>query len=374
MSVPTAIRSIMFTWFPLIIRPRPAGLPLEIRVAELEALARSTPEHDRHDRASHAAEILNKAALIASDCGLADLAHSLCLQQQDLFEQAKPLPVWCAKLALQPVLNIARLRIREADSEGAYTLLDALFTAARRRTSLLVDGHRIDLSKVTRAPDDHQVVCSLIWAALLADGTRALALAGRWREAADHAARRRGVGQRLLDGRQAAILAHLHEDRADLATNMIESSSIIEPWEHAVQGLLRVLCTADAGERDQARPAMLRTINTLLEQPDTTTAVARVRAGIICLDLAGPNETPDVLKLRAAVLHTASRDAYAARDALNHPDLRPVIATEQCEELAALLDPSGLDTGRIPPDLSTRVMTAVSQAEGLMAAALGDER
>lgn len=370
MSAPTVIDPTDLTWFPLIIRPRPTGLPLESRVAELEALARSAPANDRHERASHAAEILNKSALIASDCGLADLAYNLCFRQQDLFEQAKPLPAWCAKLALQPVLNIARLRLRQADSEGAYRLLDTLFTAARQRTALQVDGHRIDLRRVTSAADDHRTVCSLIWAALIADGTRALAVAGRWREATAHATRNRGVGQRLLDGRQAAILAHLHENHASLAMYMIESSSIAERWEHAVQGLLRVLCTADTGARDQARPAMLRATNALLEQPDPTTAVPRVRAGIIGLDLAGPNETPDVLKLRAAVLRTASRDAYAARDVLNHPYLRPVITTEQYEGLAALLDASGLDTGRISPDVSTRVMTAVSQAEDSLAAAL----
>jgi hypothetical protein len=48
-----------------------------------------------------AAEALNKAALIASDCGLVDLAQQLCWRQFDIFQAATPLTARTAKPALQ---------------------------------------------------------------------------------------------------------------------------------------------------------------------------------------------------------------------------------------------------------------------------------
>lgn len=101
------------TWFPLVARPRPPGLPLETRIAELISLDARPAEGTCHDRMSQAAEVLNKAALIASDCGMPGLARALCHRQHDLFGRARPLPGWAAKLALQPVLNIPRQLIRE---------------------------------------------------------------------------------------------------------------------------------------------------------------------------------------------------------------------------------------------------------------------
>jgi len=60
----------------------------------------------------------------------------------------------------------------------------------------------------TATDDDHQEVCRWLWSVLLGDGTRALAGACRWKQALVHVEQHRGIGQRLLDGRQVAILAH----------------------------------------------------------------------------------------------------------------------------------------------------------------------
>lgn len=102
----------VLTWFPLVLRPRPPGLPLEARIAELTGLARPA-DGTAHQRVSRAAEVLNKAALIASDCGMPGLARALCHRQHELFDRARPLPPWAAQLALQPILNIPRQLIRE---------------------------------------------------------------------------------------------------------------------------------------------------------------------------------------------------------------------------------------------------------------------
>ena len=68
-------------WFPLVQRPRPPGLPLQARIAELAALAARTGQGTRQEQATSAARVLNKAALIASDCGVPALARDLCRRQ-----------------------------------------------------------------------------------------------------------------------------------------------------------------------------------------------------------------------------------------------------------------------------------------------------
>jgi hypothetical protein len=283
----------VLTWFPLVVRPRPPGLPLEARIAELTGLAARPTEGTCHDRMSRAAEVLNKAALIASDCGVPAIARALCHRQHELFDQARPLPAWAAKLALQPLLNIPRQLIREGHGQDAYAVLETLYHAARERTTAVIDGRPVDLSTVTCAPDDHKTVCTLIWAVLLADGTRALALAGRWREAADHTAEHRGVGRRLLDGRQAHILALVQDGQADKAAVMVEQSTIAEPWEHAVQGLLRVMCLRAAGTGSGHHVAtMLAAARALTQEQDRSTSVMRTRTGMIALDLAGTSDDP----------------------------------------------------------------------------------
>jgi hypothetical protein len=354
----------ILTWFPLVVRPRPPGLPLEARIAELTGLAARPTEGTCHDRMSQAAEVLNKAALIASDCGMPAAARALCHRQHELFDQARPLPAWAAKLALQPLLNIPRQLIREGQGRPAYEMLETLYQAARDRTTAVIDGRPVDLSTVTCAPDDRKTVCTLIWAALLADGTHALALAGRWKEAASHAAQHRGIGRRLLDGRQAAILALAHDGQAHKAAVMVEQSTITELWEHTVQSLLRVLCLHTAGtDAGHHVATMLVAARALTHEHDRSTAVARARIGMIALDLAGTSDDPQSGPLRAALIAIASSDAYAARDVLAHHQIRQYLATGQRRDLHDLVRACGLGTGTIPEWLHEKLMAAVGCAE-----------
>ena len=252
--------------FPLICRSRPPGRCLDTRITELREIMREPSPADEHTLLSRAGEVCNKAALIASDCGAADLARHLCWRQHDVFDAARPLPAQAATLALQPILNIPRQLIREGEGATAYQMLDQLYRAARDRTDAQLAGRRISLRDVTRAPDDHRTVCTLLWAALLADGVRALVLAGRWQDAAEHATTHRGIGTRLLDGRQVTILSLANRGEHDQATAMIEASVIAAPWEQAVASLLYVYCRGgtrgdveqdggDAGPRPRARGA-----------------------------------------------------------------------------------------------------------------------
>jgi hypothetical protein len=364
------------TWLPLVARPRPPGLPLEARIAELTGLAARLPEGTRHQRMSRAAEVLNKAALITSDCGMPATARALCRRQHELFDRARPLPACAAQLALQPILNIARQMIREGRGHDAYTTLETLYHAARERATAIIDGQPIDLATVTSAPDDHKAVCTLIWAALLADGTRALALAGRWREAASHAAAHRGTGQRLLDGRQAAILALAQEGQADQAAAMVEESTIAQPWERAVQSLLRVLCLRVAGTDTRRHvTAMLADALALAQEQDRPTVVMRTRTGIIALDLAGTAcDLRSHQLLHGALITTAANDAYAARDILTHPATGQSLAAGQRSALRNLVLACGLGTGTIPEPLHSRLMAAVACAETTLSTELQQER
>ena len=62
---------------------------------------------------AHATHTLNKAALVASDCGMADLARQLCWQHIDTYRRIqRPLTIIEALYMLEPVLNLARLDIR----------------------------------------------------------------------------------------------------------------------------------------------------------------------------------------------------------------------------------------------------------------------
>lgn len=363
---------ITLAWFPLVQRPRPPALPLDARVRQLLTLAAQLDDSD--GEIARAAEVCNKAALIASDCGLSVLARTLCWRQHDIFDQARPLPAAAAKLALQPVLNLPRQLIREDDGDGAYAMLQALYRAACDRTDVVIDGRSVDLRNVTCAPDDPKTICTLVWAALLADGTRALVRAGRWQEAAEHAAAHRGIGLRLLDGRQVSILALVQNGQADEALALVEQSTVAEPWERAVQDLLRVYCKraigADAG---QCVAGMLRDVLTLLDQHDPSTTVFRTRVGITTLELADGYSEPQLSQVSASLIAAARSDAYTARDALAHPALRQAMTLGQHQDLTELADTSGFGTKMIPEPLLSDLMTAVSSAENRLHSLLLDK-
>ena len=348
------------TRFPLVQRSRPPGFPLTTRVNELRELV--AQPHDGDSGIVRMAEVCNKAALITSDCGLPDLARTLCWRQHEVFEHARPLPTSATKLALQPVLNIARQLIREGDGDGAYTMLKALFRATCDRTNAVIDGRSVNLGNLTGTPADHKEVCMLVWAALLADGARALALAGRWRQAAEHTDAHRGLGMRLLDGRQVTILALVHEGQTSQAAKLVEQSTIVDPWEHVVQHLLRVHCQ-HATHAGRHIASMLSAVLALLEELAPSTAVFGTRVGMTALDLAEPHDHPQLRSLRAALIATAQSDAYAARDVLAHPLLRPTMTAAQHQDLTTLANASGLDTKTIPEPLYDDLMAAVSSAE-----------
>jgi hypothetical protein len=368
----TVINNQMLARFPLVERHRPPGLPLKTRITELRDMAAQPGTGDAHQQMSQAAEICNKAALIASDCGLAELAHALCWSQHEVYDTAGPLPAALMKLALQPLLNIPRQLIREGRGATAHALLESLFRAARERRDTVIGGRAVNLARLTSDPGAHRTICTLVWAALLADGTRALAQAGRWQQAAEQAANHRGIGSRLLDGRQITILATALNGEPSQARDLVDQSTPSDPWEKPVQNLLRVLCGRAAGTVPKEHvTTMLTTTLALLHQTLPATAVFRTRVGLTALDVAEDHNGPQTSQLRAEIIAAARTDAYAARDALAHSQLHQTMTARQRKDLIRLIRTAGLDAGTISPPLHRDLIRAVASAEQRLHTLLG---
>lgn len=214
------LQAMMTQRFPLIPRPKPACPALPVRVARVRDLARLADQHTG-DALMRAAEAHNLAALITSDCGMPTLARTLCWQQFDILTTLRSVDAATAKLALQPVINLARLLIREGDGAAAYQLLETIFTAVTSRTDTMLDNRTITVGGLVSGGDEHRELVRWLWTVLLADGTRALTRAGRWTEALQHVTRHNGVGRRLLDGRQVAILTRCAAHDYDTARSLL---------------------------------------------------------------------------------------------------------------------------------------------------------
>jgi hypothetical protein len=359
--------NIATAYFPLVPRSRPPCLPLRERIANLAALTAKAQEATRQNRADRAAAVLNNAALIASDCGIPAMARDLCRRQHEALATSAPLPGWAARLAMQPILNITRQLIREGDGDGAREALVTLHQAALTATATAIEGIPVDFGILTSTTEARREVCTLTWSALLADGTRAFARAGRWKEAAELAAAYRGTGIRLLDGRQAAILALLAGGRASEANQMIDQSAVAEPWEHAVQALLQVLCQRTAGQNPAPGTAvMITAASDLANDGNPETTVTRTRIGLTALHLAGKSGSAHTRALRAVLNTAGNADAYAARDLLADQRMSDSLTPAQRSRLTTLLHDCGLDARTIPARLQDQLMTAADQAESIL--------
>jgi len=139
--------------FPLLGRPRLACPALTDRVAEIARTA-ATAQAQGAGGMAEAAHALNKAALIASDCGLPHLARTWCWQHINLYRQLEQLTVLQASYLLEPVLNLARLQIRAQDGHPACQLLHAMYRAVATNTDLIVECHTLPLANLSGTRDD----------------------------------------------------------------------------------------------------------------------------------------------------------------------------------------------------------------------------
>ncbi|MFC1418755.1 hypothetical protein [Streptacidiphilus cavernicola] len=358
------MRSAIAERIPLVRRPKPPGLPLAERMAALSTMAIAPAVADHHDLVARYSGVLNYAALIASDLAMPDLATELCWRQHQVFASAGHLTQGIAVMSLMPLVNIARLLIREGDGEGAYDVLQRLYRAAQQRGTAQVRGHDIDLSALIRDEADHRKICEELWVTVLIDGARALARMGRWTQAADAMAAHRGIGNRLLDGRQLKVMSLMEFGAVQEAADMIDASTPIEPWEDTVAALLRLACApANASTPQSQCDLVVREALALIAPEDRLTVAFQVRLALTALDLTADQPTSHGDRLRSAVLDAALCDGYAARDVLHHRPMLAYMTSEQTGALRGVLTASGLDAGHLSPAHMHTLTLAVDNAE-----------
>lgn len=345
-------------WFPLLPRPRPACRALRLRVTEVDELAHAAAHGPEEHRLVSAAEAHNKAALILSDCGLPESARQLCWQQFDQFHAHAPLAPKTAKLALQPLVNLGRLHIRSGNGTRAHQLFTNAYWALRTKTASTIDERNVDLNELVDGHDGRRELVRFLWTALLADGTRALTRAGRWSEALAHIEQHKGLGDRLLDGRQVAIITGITSGDYDHALDLLEHSCTPDVWEHVIAAYLTTLCLTIAGR--QARTSatdMIERYRELIAQP--TPPVFRTRLGLCILDLtAAPHIATEIT--RHAV---ASADAVIAADVLAHPTCAQHMTESDRNALTQVLVTAGLHQGTEAPSDICDLLEAVAASE-----------
>ncbi|MEU3795682.1 hypothetical protein [Streptomyces fructofermentans] len=354
---------------PLVRRTKAPALPLEERINHLTGLTVAPAGAGHHDLVARACGVLNYAALIASDVGLPDLAEDLCWRQHQVFADAGHLGGRVAVMSLMPLVNIARLQTRAGHGELACRLLHCLNDAARHRTKVDVDGRTVDLSALTRTDEDHRTVCQELYITLLVDGARALARIGRWSEAADAMAQHRGIGNRLLDGRQIKIMALMEQGLDQQARDLMDTTQPTEPWEGAVADLLRAHCRLAVAplpraDLDRAQHA----VALLLDDPEPSYAVFQTRAGLAALDL--DNSGPLIDSLASPLTEAARLDAHAAREVLHHPVAAIVLDDEAKDLLNTVAAAAGLGSGALHAHHREALTGAVSHAETQLAGLL----
>ncbi|WP_308369291.1 MULTISPECIES: hypothetical protein [unclassified Streptomyces] len=354
--------------FPLVARPRPACLPLRQRVQALTELAATAVK--RGDP-SVASTIYNRAALIASDVGAAATARAMCHQHAGAYLHAAPLPGSAAIRALEPIVNLARLQLRAGQADEGRQCLLALFDAVTNGHPVEVDGIAVPADLVANPADRHEVR-TWLWSVVLADGTRALTATGRWAEALVHVETHRGVGQRMLDGRQVAVLAALTSGNGLEASSLLAHASPGEAWEQAVTDYLSVLCHRVSGR--PWRRSLRDLVTAYVERPDRDDmAVFDTRLGLAVLDVVDSAKDP-VAHLVVTELHRRTikaTDGYVAREALAHPLFTALATDREKQECRVLLDACSLETGALPIELGDQLTAALRTSDRIIRHSVG---
>lgn len=346
--------------FPLIARPRPACLPLPERVQTLTELAATAVKYGDPAMAS---TVYNQAALLASDVGIPELARAMCRQHAAAYLHAAPLPGATAIRALEPLVNLARLRVRAGQPDEGREHFQRLFEVVSTGSSAEIEGVKLPADLVA-TPDDRQETRVWLWGVLLADGTRALTAANRWAEALAHVEAHRGVGQRMLDGRQVAVVTALVGGDLHRADSLLKGTQPGEPWEGAVTGCPKALC-----RRASARPGLQASeglLTTNLNHPERNDlALFDTRLGLTILDVIGTVDDPVARRVAAEPHRRAMQatDGYTAREALQHPLFTALTTDRERQACRALLDACALRSGSLPGGLSDHLESALREGD-----------
>ncbi|MGW1324266.1 hypothetical protein ACWD64_17230 [Streptomyces antibioticus] len=347
--------------FPLVARFRPACLPLPARVRALADLAGTAIGKADQGLAS---AVCNQAALIASDLALPDLAREMCHRHADAYLHACPLPGMSGIRGLEPVVNLARLQVRAGRAdEGRRRLVD-LYEAVGAGKAARFEGIVVP-ADLTATDEDRHEVRAWLWRVLLADGTRTLTTTGRWAEALTHIEAHHGVGGRMLDGRQVAVLAALVSGDTTSASLLLAETAPGDPWEQAVTACLTALCRRDAGEPVDLADLVATCLERKAE-PGMT--VFDIRLGLTVLDTIGAADSPAAHHI-VENLHrrtTDAQDGYAARETLAHPLFTALATERQAQDCRALVHACALGSGILPTELQQELTAVLRTSESVI--------
>ncbi|MER6396057.1 hypothetical protein ABT263_08325 [Kitasatospora sp. NPDC001603] len=344
--------------FPLVARIRPACLPLNARVGRLSELADTA---SRQTDPGLASTVFNQAALLASDLGLPEYARELCHRHADLYLPRGPLTAMSAIRGLEPIVNLARLHIRAGHHQRGHQLLLDLYRAVTTAAAPLLDGITVP-AELTETDQQRAEVRAWLWRVVIADGTRALTAAGRWKDALRHIEEHRGIGRRILDGRQVAVLACATTGDLPGALALLEDTEPGDTWEAAVTAVLTALCRP--GDHDAADQAI---DHCLALDTEEGLAAFTTRLTLTALDAADP-DTPSAQNLlrRLTSRTSESGDGYALRDLLAHEGIRTRLEPDRISPLERALAACALDAGALPEALWGRLEEALDRARRVL--------
>ncbi|WP_345530601.1 hypothetical protein, partial [Actinoplanes utahensis] len=274
---------------------------------------------------------------------------------------------WCHRLAhatlgrphpgrnaLEPLVNIARLRIRAGDGTTAWTILETLHQAVTDQATVTTDGITIDTAALTATATEHAELRQWTWTVLLGTGAHALATANRWDDARQRLEHHHGIGHRMLDGRQIAVISHALAGRHHDAAELLRTTTPGEPWENAVTIVLNLLCTTTTGGHDASPfpPGHVRSPGM---------EVFWTRHDLSIIDALGIDHPTTKAVANDLLLRTT--DGYAAREVLAHTGCHRLAGNRRRQRLLAVVNDCGLDRGHIPTTGLTRINQLLDAAE-----------
>jgi hypothetical protein len=208
-----------------------------------------------------------------------------------------------------------------------------------------------------------------MWRVLLADGTRALLQAGRWRDTIHHIKNHNGMGRRLLDGRQAVIIARSELGHTHAALALLDAASTDEPWETAIASCLRVLCLRRGGHHVPS--ASTQMVLDYLNRADAGDSVVfDTRLGLSVAQLAATATQQDDVVEHVARTVLGVRDATVAADLLAYAPAQSVLTSAEIRTLETTIEESGVHIGALPEHLLHDLLTAVDSISDQLAVLL----
>ncbi|MFJ8440898.1 hypothetical protein [Kitasatospora griseola] len=351
---------------PLVPRRHALAAQLEQRVQQLTELARQAADTENP---ATAASVHNRAALLASDRGLPGLARVLCLNHGGFYLAHRPLTVYLARLAFEPLVNLAHLELRAGNGIPALAILDDLLRAvADNDDATLPGGLIIPLAGLTASSADRADVHKWLADIQVFEGARALARAGRWTEAHFHLRQSTDRSPRLFEARQVAVVAMALEGRTALARALARDTPAEQPWEHAIAAALTVACTLlDGAPAAEQAEVMLRAYAAV--PPRQGSEVFDTRLALTVADLAtAAGRLPDAAGVYvAAVGRTlAAPEGYSARNLARHR-LADGLPAEQRHQLAAIAAECGVGgPATLTTDHDDRITAALALAAAVI--------